>query len=88
MAVAILDTSVDIDHWERGLYQDTLENLRRAYILPPFQQLSYQSSAAAHRRRDAELLVASLFELATVRWEPSAADWWEAGLFVTSKAGT
>jgi hypothetical protein len=33
MAVAILDTSVYIDHWERGLYQDTLEYLRRAYII-------------------------------------------------------
>ncbi|HEU4342187.1 MAG TPA: hypothetical protein VFU31_11500, partial [Candidatus Binatia bacterium] len=25
---------------------------------------------------------ASLFELATVRWEPSVADWWEAGRLV------
>ena len=33
MAVAILDASVYIDHWERGLYQDTLESLRRAYII-------------------------------------------------------
>ena len=33
MAVAILDTSVYIDHWERGLYQSTLENLRRAYLI-------------------------------------------------------
>jgi predicted nucleic acid-binding protein len=33
MAVAILDTNVYIDHWERGLYQDALENLRRAYII-------------------------------------------------------
>ena len=33
MAVAILDTNVYIDHWERGQYQQTLENLRRAYIM-------------------------------------------------------
>ena len=33
MAVAILDTNVYIDHWERGLYPDTLENLRQAYII-------------------------------------------------------
>jgi hypothetical protein len=33
MAVAILDTSIYIDHWQRGLYQETLENLRRAYII-------------------------------------------------------
>jgi hypothetical protein len=31
MAVAILDTSIYIDHWERGLYQDTFESLRRGY---------------------------------------------------------
>jgi hypothetical protein len=30
------------------------------------------------RGRDAERLVASLFELATVRWEPSVTDWWQA----------
>jgi predicted nucleic acid-binding protein len=29
-------------------------------------------------------LAASLFELATVRWEPSVADWWEAGRLVRS----
>jgi predicted nucleic acid-binding protein len=28
--------------------------------------------------------VASLFELATIRWEPSVADWWEAGRLVRS----
>jgi predicted nucleic acid-binding protein len=29
-------------------------------------------------------LAASLFELATVRWEPSVAGWWEAGRLVRS----
>jgi hypothetical protein len=33
MAVAILDSSIYIDHREGGLYQETLENLRRAYII-------------------------------------------------------
>ena len=32
MAVAILDTSIYIDHWERGLYQKTTENLRLIYL--------------------------------------------------------
>jgi predicted nucleic acid-binding protein len=69
LAVAILDTSVYIDHWERGLYQDTvvLSELRRGA-----------------RGREAERLVASLSELATIRWEPSVADWWEAGGLVRS----
>ena len=83
MAVAILDTSVYIDHWERGLYQDTLENLRRAYIIRHSAVVLSELRRGA-RGRDAEQLVSSLFELATVRWEPSAADWWEAGRLVRS----
>ena len=81
MAVAILDTSVYIDHWERGLYQDTLENLRRAYIIR-HSAVVFSELRRGARGRDAERLVASLFELATVRWEPSVADWWEAGRLV------
>jgi predicted nucleic acid-binding protein len=81
MATAILDTSVYIDHWERGLYQDTLENLRRAYIIRHSAVVLSELRRGA-RGRDAERLVASLFELATVRWEPSVADWWQAGRLV------
>ena len=81
MAVAILDTSIYIDHWERGLYEDTLENLRRAYIIRHSAVVLSELRRGA-RGRDAEQLVASLFELATIRWEPSVADWWEAGRLV------
>ena len=81
MAVAILDTSVYIDHWERGLYQDILENLRRAYVIRHSAVVLSELRRGA-RGRDAELLVTNLFELATVRWEPSVADWWEAGRLV------
>ena len=81
MAVAILDTSVYIDHWERGLYQDTLENLRRADIIRHSAVVLSELRRGA-RGREAGRLVASLFELATVRWEPSVADWWEAGRLV------
>jgi len=81
MAVAILDTSVYIDHWERGLYQDTLENLRRAYLVRHSAVVLSELRRGA-RGRDAKRLVVSLFELATVRWEPSVADWWTAGRLV------
>jgi hypothetical protein len=33
MHIAILDTSVYIGHWERGLYEETLEAVRQAYIV-------------------------------------------------------
>jgi len=82
MAVAILDTNVYIDHWERGLYQATLENLRRAYIIR--HSAVVLSELRRARGRDAERLVAGLFELASIRWEPLVADWWEAGRLVRS----
>lgn len=81
MAVAIFDTSIYIDHWERGLYQETLENLRRAYIIRHSAVVLSELRRGA-RGRDAERLVADLYELATIRWEPSVADWWEAGRLV------
>lgn len=81
MALAILDTSVYIDHWERGLYEDTLDDLRRAYIIRHSAVVLSELRRGA-RGRDAEQLVAKLFELATVRWEPSVSDWWEAGRVV------
>ena len=83
MAVAILDTNVYIDHWERGLYQVTLENLRRAYIIRHSAVVLSELRRGA-RGREAQRLVAGLFELATIRWEPSVADWWEAGRLVRS----
>jgi len=78
MPLAILDTNVYIDHWERGSYQETLETIRRAYIIRHSIVVLSELQRGA-RGRDAERLVTSLFELATVVWEPSARDWWEAG---------
>jgi len=83
MAVAILDTNVYIDHWERGQYQQTLENLGRAYIIRHSAVVLSELRRGA-RDREAQRLVAALFELATVRWEPSVADWWEAGRLARS----
>ncbi|HEY7220716.1 MAG TPA: PIN domain-containing protein [Candidatus Binatia bacterium] len=83
MAIAILDTSIYIDHWERGLYQDTLENVRRAYIIRHSAVVLSELRHGA-RGHEAERLIANLFELATIRWEPSVADWWDAGRLVRS----
>jgi predicted nucleic acid-binding protein len=81
MAVAILDTSIYIDHWERGLYQETLESLRRAYIIRHSAVVLSELRRGA-RGSEPERLVLALFELATIRWEPSVADWWEAGRLI------
>ena len=81
MAIAILDTSVYIDHRERGFYEDTPEAIRKAYIIRHSAVVLSELRRGA-RSPAAERLVASIFELATVRWEPSAGDWWEAGRLV------
>ena len=81
MPAAILDTNVYIGHWERGLYEETLETVRRAYIVRHSAVVLSELRRGA-RTRDAEQLVTTLFRLATVRWEPLAADWWEAGRVV------
>lgn len=81
MAVAILDTSIYIDHWERGLHQETLANLRQAYIIRHSAVVLSELRRGA-RGREAERLVANLYNLATIRWEPSVTDWWEAGKLV------
>jgi len=83
MARAILDTSVYIDHWEHGLHQDTLEDVKRAYLIRHSAVVLSELRRGA-RGREAERLVTTLYELATVRWEPSVADWWEAGRLVRS----
>jgi predicted nucleic acid-binding protein len=79
--MAILDTSVYIDHWEHGLHQDPLDDVKRAYLIRHSAVVLSELRRSA-RGRDAERLVAELYELATVRWEPSVADWWEAGRLV------
>jgi hypothetical protein len=48
---------------------------------PPFGSRLIRLRRGA-RGREAERLVADLYDLATIRWEPSVADWWEAGRLV------
>ena len=78
MRFAILDTDVYIGHWERGLYEATLANVRRAYIVRQSAVVLSELRRGARNRR-ALRLVENLFRLAAVRWEPLAVDWWEAG---------
>ncbi|MGH7843942.1 MAG: type II toxin-antitoxin system VapC family toxin [Candidatus Binatia bacterium] len=81
MHLAILDTNVYIDHWERGFYQETLEVIRKGYIVRHSVVVLSELRRGA-RTRQAERLVLDLFRLARICWEPTVADWWEAGRLV------
>jgi len=81
MHIAILDTSVYIGHWERGLYEATLETVRQVYLVRQSAVVLSELRRGV-RTREAERLVTTLFRLTRVCWEPTAADWWEAGRLV------
>ena len=81
MHLAILDSNVYINHWEKGLYQESLETLRQAYIIRHSAVVLSELRRGA-RTRDAERLVMMLYRLARICWEPTASDWWEAGRLI------
>jgi len=81
MHAAILDTNVYIGHWERGFYEESLEAIRRAYIIRHSAVVLSELRRGA-RTRDAERLVMTLYKLARICWEPISNDWWEAGRLV------
>ena len=81
MPWAILDTSVYVGHWERGLYAETLAALRRGLIVRHSAVVLSELRRGA-RTRQARLLVEALFRLARIQWEPTAGDWWEAGRLI------
>jgi predicted nucleic acid-binding protein len=78
MPWAILDTSVYIDHWERGLYEADLTVVRERFVVRysavVLSELRRGARTAAARR-----LVEALYRLAWTLWTPTAGDWWEAG---------
>jgi predicted nucleic acid-binding protein len=81
MAWALLDTSIYIGHWEAGLYDELLDEVRRAFVIRHSAVVlsELRRGARATAARD---LVESLHRLAAVQWEPTATDWWEAGRLV------
>ncbi len=81
MHLAILDSNVYINHWEKGLYQEFLETLRQAYIIRHSAVVLSELRRGA-RTRDAERLVMMLYRLARICWEPTRSDWWEAGRLI------
>lgn len=83
MRWAILDTSMYIGHWERGLYGEVLDSVRRAFVIRHSAVVLSELRRGA-RTREAEDVVDALARLARVQWEPTAADWWEAGRLIRS----
>jgi predicted nucleic acid-binding protein len=81
MPLAILDTNVYIGHWEQGLYEATLETVRRSYLVRHSAVVLSELRRGA-RTREAEQRVLSLYRLSREHWEPTALDWWEAGKLV------
>ncbi|MBI4840901.1 MAG: type II toxin-antitoxin system VapC family toxin [candidate division NC10 bacterium] len=81
MHLAILDTTVYIGHWERGLYEEPLAAIRKAFDIRHSAVVLSELRRGA-RTREAQRLVEALYRLAPLRWEPTAADWWEAGRLI------
>jgi predicted nucleic acid-binding protein len=81
MRWAIIDTSVYIDHWERGLHEEALRDVRRAFIIRQSSIVLSELRRGA-RTKEARGLVDALYRLARIQWAPTAADWWEAGLVI------
>jgi predicted nucleic acid-binding protein len=87
VAWAILDTSVYIDHWERGLHADALADVRRAFIVRHSSVVLSELRRGAHTAK-AQRVVMALHRLARAHWEPTAEDWWEAGAVVRKIGNT
>lgn len=81
MAWAILDTSVYIGHWERGLYDTSLAAIRQAFIVRHSAVVLSELRRSA-RTPHAQRFVQTLYGLAVIQWEPTATDWWEAGRLI------
>jgi predicted nucleic acid-binding protein len=81
MPIALLDTNIYIGHWEHGLYEEQLIEVRRTFIIRHSAVVLSELRRGA-RTREAEQRVLSLHRLARFCWEPTVADWWEAGKLV------
>jgi predicted nucleic acid-binding protein len=77
---AILDTSVYIGHWEAGLFEQALAQVRRRFIIRQSSVVLSELRRGA-RTKAAAKRVEELRRLAP-SWAPLAADWWEAGRLI------
>jgi predicted nucleic acid-binding protein len=78
---AVLDTNVYIDFWQKRLHAAALAKIHAAFVVRHSAVVLSELRRGA-RTQQARRTVESLFRLAPELWEPSAADWWEAGTIV------
>jgi predicted nucleic acid-binding protein len=83
MRWAIIDSSVYVGVWERGLHQEVLADVRRSHII------RHSAVVLSELRRGARTpaalrTVEGLHRIARAVWEPTSAEWWEAGRIIQS----
>lgn len=81
MALAIIDTSVYIDHWERGRHVEELALVRQRFVVRHSAVVLSELRRGA-RTKPALRVVESLQRVAPVIWEPTKDDWWQAGKLI------
>jgi predicted nucleic acid-binding protein len=78
---AVIDTSVYVGHWERGLHAEALEQVRKAFVVRHSAVVLSELRRGA-RTREAQRTIMRLHRLAHEAWEPTATDWWDAGRII------
>lgn len=78
---AILDTGIYIGHWEVGQHDELLSDVRKGFVVRHSAVVLSELRRGA-RTPSARQRVDTLFRHARVVWEPTVADWWEAGKLV------
>jgi predicted nucleic acid-binding protein len=78
---AILDTTVYIDFWERKLHKEMLATIHSAFVVRGSAVVLSELRRGA-RSQQARRIVEGLFRHTVEIWEPTSADWWEAGKLV------
>jgi predicted nucleic acid-binding protein len=78
---ALLDSNVYIGFWERKLHGQALATIHAAFVVRLSAVVLSELRRGA-RTPQARRTVESLFRHAVAIWEPTSADWWEAGKLV------
>ena len=78
MRYALLDSSIYIGFWERGLYASALDDIRKKFIVRQSSVVLSELHRGAKSKRALQL-VKDLHQLARQCWTPDREDWWTAG---------